>query len=108
MLNRHQKCKSSHAGIRGALESPAVTPEHYIVKTLVTTEMARRIADGYGVRTVGDLLVGFKWIGEEIDKNGPDKFVLGTEESHGYLVGKYARDKDGAVASMLVESCTST
>ena len=37
-----------------------------------------------------------------IDEEGPDKFVFGTEESHGYLVGQYARDKDGAVASMLM------
>ncbi len=41
-------------------EAGRLTPEHYIVKTLVTTEMARRIADGYGVKTFGNLLVGFK------------------------------------------------
>ena len=76
--------------------------EHYLVKTLVTTEMVRRIGDSYGVTTYGNLLVGFKWIGQAIDKFGPDKFVLGIEESHGYLVGKYARDKDGAVAAMLI------
>jgi phosphoglucomutase/phosphomannomutase len=64
--------------------------------------MIRRIADSYGVRTIGDLLVGFKWIGGVMDEQGPDKFVFGTEESHGYLVGQYARDKDGAVASMLM------
>jgi len=83
-------------------EVGSLTPEHYVVKTLVTTEMIRRIADSYGVKTFGDLLVGFKWICGKMDEAGPDRFVFGTEESHGYLVGQYARDKDGAVAAMLM------
>ncbi len=79
-----------------------LTPEHYIVKTLVTTEMARRIADAYGVQTYGNLLVGFKYIGGTMDERGPERFVFGAEESHGYLAGTYARDKDAAVAAMLL------
>jgi len=79
-----------------------LSPDHYIVKTLVTTELIGRIAESHGVCCVGDLLVGFKYIAEVIDREGPDKFVYGTEESHGYLVGQYARDKDGAVACMLM------
>ncbi len=79
-----------------------ISPRHYVVKTLVTTELIRRIADSYGVRTFGDLLVGFKWIGGLMDEQGPEKFVLGLEESHGYLVGDYARDKDAAVAALLL------
>jgi phosphomannomutase len=79
-----------------------LTPEHYLVKTLVTTEMIRRIGDSYGVRTYGDLLVGFKWIGGTMDDVGPDRFILGLEESHGYLMGQYARDKDAALACMLM------
>jgi len=79
-----------------------LTPEHYLVKTLVTTEMIRRIGQSYGVPTHGDLLVGFKYIGGMMDERGPDKFVLGLEESHGYLAGQYARDKDGALAAMLM------
>jgi len=79
-----------------------LSPKHYVVKTLVTTEMIRRIADSYNVRTFGDLQVGFKYIGGTIDAKGPDKFVFGTEESHGYLVGTYARDKDAAVAAMML------
>jgi phosphoglucomutase/phosphomannomutase len=51
---------------------------------------------------VGDLLVGFKWIGGAIDEMEPDKFVLGAEESYGFLVGTHVRDKDAAVASMLL------
>jgi phosphoglucomutase/phosphomannomutase len=79
-----------------------LTPKHYVVKTLVTTEMVRRIADYYGVETHGDLQVGFKWIGNEIDDAGPERFVFGCEESHGYLVGTHVRDKDAAVAAMLL------
>lgn len=80
----------------------SLTPQHYVVKTLVTTELIRRIAESYDVRCEGDLLVGFKYIAEVIDREGPDHFVFGTEESHGYLVGQYCRDKDGAVACMLM------
>jgi phosphoglucomutase/phosphomannomutase len=79
-----------------------LSPQHYLVKTLVTTELIRRIGDSYGVRTCGDLPVGFKWIGGAIDEEGPEQFVLGCEESHGYLIGHYARDKDGAVACLLM------
>ncbi|HND55721.1 MAG TPA: phospho-sugar mutase, partial [Pirellulaceae bacterium] len=74
-----------------------VTPDQYVVKTLVTTEMIRRIAESYGASTHGNLHVGFKYIGGTMDEQGADKFIFGTEESHGYLVGQYARDKDGAV-----------
>jgi phosphoglucomutase/phosphomannomutase len=80
----------------------SLSPEHYIVKTLVTTELTRRIADSYGVRTEGNLQVGFKWIAQVMDQCGPEKFVFGTEESHGYLVGQFVRDKDGAVAALLM------
>ncbi|MCA9239267.1 MAG: phospho-sugar mutase, partial [Planctomycetales bacterium] len=79
----------------------ALTREHYVVQTLVTTQMVRRIADSYGARCIGDLLVGFKWIAGVMDEVGPERFLFGCEESHGYLTGTYARDKDGAVASML-------
>lgn len=78
-----------------------LTPHHFIATTLVTTQLVRRIAESYGVRTVGDLLVGFKWIAGAIDEFGPDLFVFGAEESHGYMAGSYVRDKDGALASML-------
>lgn len=79
-----------------------LTPQHYIVKTLVTTEMLRRIAESYGVRTMGDLQVGFKWIAGVMDEQGPERFLFGAEESHGYLTGQYARDKDAAVAALLL------
>jgi phosphomannomutase len=75
--------------------------DKFVAKTLVTSEMIRRIAESYGVQTVGDLLVGFKWIAGAIDAKGPQNFLFGTEESHGYMVGSYVRDKDGAAAAML-------
>ena len=79
-----------------------VSPQHFIVQTLVTTQLIRLIGDSYGVRTIGDLLVGFKWIAGAIDEFGPERFIYGTEESHGYMAGHVRRDKDGAVASMLL------
>lgn len=79
-----------------------LTPEHYLVKTLVTTDMVRRVADHHGVKTIGDVLTGFKWIGGVVDDLGPEKFLFGYEEAHGYMVGDYVRDKDAAVAAMLL------
>ncbi len=79
-----------------------LSPEHYLINTLVTTEMVRRVGDAYGIRTIGDVPVGFKWICGRMDELGAENFVLGAEEANGYLVGQYARDKDGAVASMLL------
>lgn len=83
-----------------------LTPKHYIAKTIVTTELMRAIADSYGVKTYGNMLVGFKYIGELLkNKDGTDEiFVIGGEESYGLLKGTYARDKDGAVGALpLVE-----
>jgi phosphoglucomutase/phosphomannomutase len=82
--------------------SNALSRELYVVKTLVTTDLVRRIAENFNVRLLGDLQVGFKYIGGTMDEAGPANFVFGCEESHGYLVGSYARDKDAAVASMLL------
>ena len=79
-----------------------LSPEHFVIITLVTTQLTRRIADSYGVKTFGDLLVGFKWIAGVIDDEGSERFLYGTEESHGYLSGTHVRDKDGAVASLLL------
>lgn len=79
-----------------------LTEKSYVIKTLVTTELTRRVAESYGVRCEGNLHVGFKWIAGVMDAVGPDDFVFGTEESHGYLIGQYCRDKDGAVACLLM------
>ena len=74
----------------------------FMVTTLVTTQLTRRIAEHYGIRCYDNNLVGFKWICNVVDEAGPEGFVFGAEESHGYLTGTYARDKDGAVACMLM------
>ena len=79
-----------------------LTPRNYVVKTLVTTELMRQIADSYGALTAGDLLVGFKYIGGEMDRRGPQDFVFGAEESYGFLAGDHVRDKDAAVAALLL------
>ena len=83
-------------------EAGLLVPGDYVVQTLVTTQMIQRIAESYNVETHGNLHVGFKWIGGEIDHAGPEHFVFGAEESHGYMVGTYVRDKDGAIACMLM------
>jgi phosphoglucomutase/phosphomannomutase len=82
--------------------SGTLTKEHFLVTTLVTTPMVRRIGTSYGVRTYDNLHVGFKWIAQQIDAGGADKFLFGTEESHGFLIGQYVRDKDGPAACMLM------
>lgn len=87
--------------LENAKSAGRLTPQSFIVQTLVTTQLVRRIADSYGVRAIVDLLVGFKWIAGAIDEFGPEHFLFGTEESHGYMSGAYVRDKDGAVAAML-------
>jgi phosphoglucomutase/phosphomannomutase len=74
----------------------------YVIKTLVTSEMIRRVAESKGVRCEGNIHVGFKWIAGLMDACGPEGFLFGTEESHGYLIGTYARDKDGAAACLLM------
>ncbi len=75
--------------------------DHYLVSTLVSTPMARALAEREGVRIEDDLLVGFKWIAHRIDQAGHASFLFAFEESHGYLKGNHARDKDAAVAAFL-------
>ena len=75
-----------------------------LVKTIVTSEVGADIARSYGLNVV-DTLTGFKYIGEQIGKyeiNGDKEFIIGYEESYGYLVGTHARDKDAVVSSMLI------
>ena len=75
------------------------------VKTIVTTDICKKIAAEYGVE-LREVLTGFKFIGEQIgflEKKGEEKrYIFGFEESYGYLAGSYVRDKDAVVASMLI------
>lgn len=82
--------------------------DHYLVTTLVSSQMARSLAQREGIRTEDDLLVGFKWIAKRIDDAGYAGFLFGFEESHGFLKGTYARDKDAAVASLLFAELAAT
>ncbi|MBR1664141.1 MAG: phospho-sugar mutase [Ruminococcus sp.] len=75
------------------------------VKTIVTTDICKKIADEYGVE-LREVLTGFKFIGEQIGflekDNEADRYIFGFEESYGYLAGGYVRDKDAVIASMLI------
>jgi len=77
-------------------------PTDTIVTTLVTSGLVRHIGEKYGLNVIDGLQVGFKWIGRTIDDIGPEHFVFGCEESHGYLAGTHVRDKDASVAALLL------
>lgn len=75
-----------------------------IVKTVVTSELGAKIANYYGVDCI-NTLTGFKFIGEKINEfelNNDKTFIMGYEESYGYLIGTHARDKDGVVAALTI------
>lgn len=80
-----------------------------IVKTIVTTDLVRKVAEKYNAE-IYDVLTGFKYIGDviaKLEKKGEeDRYVLGFEESYGYLSGTYVRDKDAVNASMLIAEMT--
>lgn len=90
--------------VLGRLKETGRLPANgFVVKSFVTTSMAKAIADDYGAELM-DVPVGFKFIGEKIkqfDDAGNKKFLFGFEESCGYLRGTHCRDKDAVVASML-------
>ncbi len=83
----------------------AMPDDPVLVKTIVTIDMAERIAAKYGVRTI-NVLTGFKFIGEQIgflEKAGKESsYVFGFEESYGYLSGGYVRDKDAVDGAFLI------
>jgi phosphoglucomutase/phosphomannomutase len=77
-----------------------------VIKTGVTTSLIEKIALENSIQCIPNLLVGFKYIGEEMNKlekvDKMKKFILGTEESHGFIIGNYARDKDAACAAVWI------
>lgn len=78
-----------------------------VVKSIVSTELAKEIAASFGIETI-DVLTGFKFVGEKIqefEESGSHTFVFGFEESYGYLSGTAVRDKDAVNASMLISEC---
>lgn len=86
------------------MKKDSLNSKSTLVKTIVTSELGANIGRSFGFQ-VEETLTGFKYIGDKINKfetSGEQEFVIGYEESYGYLVGTHARDKDGVVSSMLV------
>ena len=86
------------------MKKDSLNSKSTLVKTIVTSELGANIARSFGLQ-VAETLTGFKYIGDQInryEKSGDREFVIGYEESYGYLVGSHARDKDAVVSSMLV------
>lgn len=82
----------------------SLNPKSTLVKTIVTNDLGAEIARKNGLNVV-ETLTGFKYIGDQItkyEKTSENEFLIGYEESYGYLVGTYARDKDAVIASMLI------
>jgi phosphoglucomutase len=86
-------------------ENGTMPEKPVMLKTIVTIDMAERIAASYGVKTI-NVLTGFKFIGEQIAmmeaQGKEDSFLFGFEESYGYLSGSYVRDKDAVVGVFLI------
>ncbi len=90
--------------LRSKKEKGTLPANGVVIKTIVTTELAAAIAHSYGMEVM-NVLTGFKYIGEkmtEFAETGSHTYLIGFEESYGYLVGTHARDKDGVVATMLI------
>ena len=90
---------------QGRIEKGTMPKNPVAVKSLVSTPLADAVAAHYGVE-MRNVLTGFKWIGDQIARLEADgeveRFILGFEESYGYLAGPYVRDKDAIVGSMLI------
>ena len=90
---------------QGRIEKGTLPKRPVAVKSLVSTPLADIVAADYGVE-MRNVLTGFKWIGDQIAKleaaGEVDRFILGFEESYGYLAGPYVRDKDAIIGSMLI------
>lgn len=90
--------------IENLIEKNKLPKNPTIIKTIVTSELGAEIAKHYNVETL-NTLTGFKFIGEKINKfeqTNEKTFIMGYEDSYGYLVGTHARDKDGVVSSLLI------
>lgn len=89
-------------------EQGKLNPDGVVMETYVTTSLISQIAHYFGVKVVDDLLVGFKFIGELVEKL-PNKndFIFAAEESLGYLRGSFVRDKDSAIASLILAEAVS-
>ena len=95
--------------ILSSLKEEKRLPENgVVIKTIVTTDGAKKIAESYNVELM-EVLTGFKYIGEKIqgfEENKDKTYLFGFEESYGYLAGDFVRDKDAVIASMLIAEMT--
>ena len=78
-----------------------ISENSYAIKTIVTTELARRICEAHGVK-LHETFTGFKFIAGKVEEVGSEGFVMGYEESYGYLIGDFCRDKDAVTASVMI------
>ena len=89
----------------GRIEKGTIPKNPVMVKSIVSTPLADKVAAHYGVEC-RNVLTGFKWIGDQIAKleaaGEVERFIFGFEESYGYLAGSYVRDKDAIIGSMLI------
>jgi phosphoglucomutase len=96
----------THYGISRHKARGLLNQDCVVIKTGVTTSLIERIAREDSVQCIGDLLVGFKYIGHEMNRlereNRITRFIIGTEESHGIIMGNYCRDKDAAGAAVWI------
>lgn len=95
--------------ILDSLKEENKLPENgVVIKTIVTTDGAKKIAEAYNVELM-EVLTGFKYIGEKMqcfEENNDKTYLFGFEESYGYLAGDFVRDKDAVIASMLIAEMT--
>lgn len=86
-------------------EGGKLSGNQYVVKTIVTTELIRKIADSFKVK-IYDVLTGFKYIADVVKNNeGKSTFICGGEESNGFNAGEFVRDKDSIITCSLVCEC---
>jgi phosphoglucomutase len=107
LLNGNQTAALLYYYMLGEWEKQGkLTAKEYTIKTIVTSELLKEISESFGVPSY-DTLTGFKYIAEVIRKNeGKKQFIIGGEESYGYLAGEFVRDKDAVLATCLIAEMT--
>lgn len=103
LLDGHQTCMLMfYYLLEQHRQQGLLRPDHYLVRTIVTSDLVARMADDYGVQCF-DTYIGFKWIAEVMrDQEGRGHFLAGAEESYGFLPYGHVRDKDAVGAAVLM------
>lgn len=107
LLNGNQLgCLLVYYVLKGLKDKNSLNEKGFVVKTIVTTDLIREIADSFGMECY-NVLTGFKYIGEKITQLENQKtFLVGGEESYGYLVGDLVRDKDAIISCTIIAEMT--